>query len=177
MTTVTQSPFTQAKIASLEKSLAARGDEYTALQDALSKPHTPVEAVQYRRQLQEIENKVAEIESELARLYAQAAAPNIAISQAGTPTRLPSDGSFDARALYEALLSAYPDYDDLARMLDFDCGITLRHIVSADRNQQDVIHAVITQARAKGWITKLVLAAADDVPGNAELAEMASTVR
>jgi hypothetical protein len=70
----------------------------------------------------------------------------------------------EAQLLNEALLSAYT-YQSLERMLFFQLGRNLQHIVGPG-NLKQVVFEVITTAEMEGWTNDLVHAAHDANPGN-----------
>ncbi len=69
------------------------------------------------------------------------------------------------KELSEALIEAFPAYDDLERMLRFQLDKRLAAI-SLGRNMKAVVFDVISDAQARGWTAKLIAAARADNPDN-----------
>ena len=76
--------------------------------------------------------------------------------------------------LQQALESAFPDYDDLARMVRIKLEKDLEHIVKRDALSK-VVFQLIKTAEAQGWLTELVEAARKANPNNPDLKPFASS--
>ncbi|MCG8348329.1 MAG: effector-associated domain EAD1-containing protein, partial [Chloroflexales bacterium] len=70
--------------------------------------------------------------------------------------------------LQQALESAFPDYDDLARMVRIKLEKDLEHIVKRDALSK-VVFQLIKTAEAQGWMEELIRGARAAVPGNEKL--------
>lgn len=81
----------------------------------------------------------------------------------------------DRRALHEAILSAYPDPDDLAALLDYSLSKNLAAEAGGGR-YKSVVHKLIQQAIAKGYIEALVLALAKDLPNRKDIQQLCAQV-
>ena len=75
------------------------------------------------------------------------------------------------KVLHSALLSAFPDYGDLAQMVRFELGENLDAIVG-EGALNDVVFKLITWVDAKGRIADLVIGARKENPDNPELAQV-----
>nr|WP_276320421.1 effector-associated domain EAD1-containing protein [Micromonospora zingiberis] len=79
------------------------------------------------------------------------------------------------RRLSEALLHAYPSRDGLEQVLYFDLDKPLGHIVG-NVGMSEAVFAVITQARAEGWLDTLIDAILVDRRGNPLLRQWAADI-
>jgi hypothetical protein len=77
--------------------------------------------------------------------------------------------------LLDALTDAFPEYEELNRMLRRSLGKRLNEI-EAPKGQSDVVGKVITWAESEGRIIELVLAARDTKPSHAELQAVARKI-
>lgn len=69
------------------------------------------------------------------------------------------------KELSDALIEAFPAYDDLERMLRFQLDKSLAAI-SLGRNMKAVLFDVISDAQARGWTARLIAAARAENPDN-----------
>ena len=84
---------------------------------------------------------------------------------------MPSLNGEQKKKLIAALMSAYPDYDELGYMLSTEVDRKLANYVRPAR-LPIVVHELIKYAEAEGWTDQLVTGARMGNPGNAELKEL-----
>jgi hypothetical protein len=77
--------------------------------------------------------------------------------------------------LEAALRSAFPDWNNLERMLMFKLDKRLGDVVAKEAHR-DVIFKLIGLAQTEGWLSKLVAAAKEENPGNPDLAGISFAV-
>jgi V8-like Glu-specific endopeptidase len=82
----------------------------------------------------------------------------------------------ELRKLVEAIVSAYPDKQDLAAMVQFELEETLEAIAGGGNLRQLVFNLVTKWAIPRGKIYRLILAAYESNPDNPELKEFYESV-
>lgn len=82
----------------------------------------------------------------------------------------------DVKRLYDAMLSAYVDYDSVERLASFGCDVRLRHIASPEKGLQSVVYALVQDASARGYLKKLMQAAIADSPNSQQMVALARAV-
>lgn len=96
---------------------------------------------------------------------------------AAPKTSFPRDISGgEYKMLNVALAKAFPSRRRLEKMLQFQLGKDLNEIAAEGINITDAVYDVIKDARADGWLLKLVKAARASSPGNPDLIEFCQGV-
>lgn len=78
------------------------------------------------------------------------------------------------KALRIALMDAYPDWDELKKLLSDQLDMKLGRITSQAKNLDTNASDIVDHAIAKGYITQLILAARTEAPGNPALLKFAA---
>lgn len=82
----------------------------------------------------------------------------------------------EKRKLREALMSAYPEFFDVQELVDTYFNTPLNHITKEKTNHREVVFDLVTWAKSKGKLEKLIVVAYEDNSDNPELKKFYLTV-